>query len=237
MSYKWMAGSLALCLTLAGCEEPAAPRGEPYLAKPPSLEARDVLGEADPAGLPASRRAALAYAHAVTAAALYRSGEDAAGAVHAAQLDALTHPGFMAGLDTLGFDAAPIEALRAAPQDERSFAAFSAMLAALRPNAAGTVKETTGFLMKSLGVEYEAGADAGRIRDGEAYQTAYGLAVTARDLVAAQEDLVYDDLHLELEILVRMWPRGGPVMTATPAPDSEMALALANVKLALARLP
>jgi len=196
-----------------------------------------VLGDVDLAGLPASQRAALAYAHAVTAVALYRSGEDAAGAVHAAHLDASAHSGLMVGLDTLGFDAAPIEAVRAAPQDETAFAAFGAMLAALRPNATGTINETTGFLMKSLGAGYEAGADADAILDAEAYQTAYGLAVTARDLVAAQEGAVYSDLRLELEMLVRMWPGSGPVMTATPAPDTEMALALSNVKLALARLP
>lgn len=237
MWQNWTSRSLALCLAVAGCGEPKIPRGEPYLAKPPSQEAREVLGDLDPAGLPASQRAALAYARAVTAVALYRSGEDAAGAVHAAHLDASAHPGLMVGLDTLGFDAAPIEAVRAAPQDETSYAAFGAMLAALRPNATGTIKETTGFLMKSLGGAYEAGADAGSILDAEAYQTAYGLAVTARDLVAAQEDAVYSDLRLELEMLVRMWPGSGPVTTATPAPDLEMALALSNVKLALARLP
>lgn len=230
-------GSLALCLVLAGCGEPETPRGEPYFAKPPSQEAREVLGDPDPAGWPASQRAALAYAHAVTAVILYRSGEDAAGAVHAAHLDASANPGLMAGLDSLGFDAAPIEAVRAAPQDETSFAAFGAMLGALRPNATGKMRETTGILMKSLGAAYEAGADAGEVLDAEAYQAAYGLAVTARDLVAAQEDAVYTDLRLELELLVRMWPGGGPVMTAPPAPDREMAQALSNVKLALARLP
>jgi hypothetical protein len=91
--------------------------------------------------------------------------------------------------------------------------------------------------MKSLGAAYEAGADAGTISDLEAYQNAYGLAVTARDIVAAQEDAVYDDLRLDLEILVRMWPGKGPAAASTPAPDAEMALALSNIKLALARLP
>ena len=114
---------------------------------------------------------------------------------------------------------------------------MDAMLAALRPNAAGDVRETTGFLMKSLGAAYEAGAEAGTISSAEAYQTAYGLAVTARDIVAAQEDAAYRELRLELELLVRMWPGKGPSATFTPAPDLEMAQALLDIKLALSRLP
>lgn len=237
MRQIWMAGSLALCLALSGCGEPELQRGEPYLAKPPSQEAREVLGDVDPSELPASQRAALAYAHTVTAVALFRAGEEDAGAVHAGHLDAAAHLGLMVGLDTLGFDAAPIDAVRAAPQDETALAAIDAMLAALRPNATGNVKQTTQFLMKSLGVAYEAGADAGTISDAEAYQTAYGLAVTARDIVAAQDGETYGDLRLELELLVRMWPRRGPLPDSTPAPDAEMAQALMNVKLALAVLP
>ena len=233
----WVSGSLALSLILTGCGEADAPRGEPYFEKPASQEAREVLGEVEPSELPASRRAALAYAHAVTAAALFKAGDDAGGAAHVAHLDPAAHAGLMVGLDTLGFDPAPIAAVRAAPQDEAALAALDAMLAALRPNAAGNVKETTEFLMKSLGVAYEAGADAGTISDVEAYQNAYGLAVTARDIVAAQDDVAYDDLRLELEILMRMWPGKGPVAASTPAPDLEMAQALSNVKLALARLP
>jgi len=237
MRQIWMAGGAALCIALVGCGDPEIRRGEPYVAKPPSQEARDVLGNVDPAGLPASQRAALAYAHAVTAAALFRAGEADSGDVHAAHLDAEIHPGLMVGLDTLGFDAAPLGAVRAAPQDETARAALEAMLSALRPNASGDTKETTAFLMKSLGTAYEAGADAGSISDPEAYQTAYGLAVAARDIVAAQSGETYAGLRLELELLVRMWPRRGPVPDATPAPDGEMALALSRIKLALASLP
>ena len=73
--------------------------------------------------------------------------------------------------------------------------------------------------------------------DLASYQTAYGLAVTARDIVAAQDPEVYGKLTLDLEILVRMWPGKGPLATSTPAPDTEMALALSNVKSTLAALP
>lgn len=219
MRQFWISGSLTLSLILTGCGETDAPRSEPYFEKP------------------ASQRAALAYVHAVTGAALFRAGDDAGRAVHVAHLDPAAHPGLMVGLDTLGFDAAPVEAVRAAPQDETALAAMDAMLAALRPNAAGDVQETTGFLMKSLGAAYEAGADAGTVPRVEAYQTACGLAMTARDIVAVQEGVAYGELQLELEILVRMWPGKGPSATSTPAPDLEMAQALLDIKLALARLP
>ncbi|MFN7163531.1 MAG: hypothetical protein ACK4P2_01820, partial [Hyphomonas sp.] len=136
MRQIWMAGGAALCIGLAGCGDPEIRRGEPYVAKPPSQEARDVLGDVDPAGLPASQRAALAYAHAVTAAALFRAGETDAGDLHAAHLDAEIHPGLMVGLDTLGFDAAPLGAVTRAPPAEGGGAGRGGVLGAGRPPAA-----------------------------------------------------------------------------------------------------
>ena len=233
----WIAGSLGLGLFLAACGDEAVRPGEPYFAEPASQEAAKVIGETDPADLTGSQRAALVYAHSATALALLRAGDAEGGTRHLSHLDASAHPALMVGLDTMGFDPAPLAAVAAAPQDEAAGLAADAMLAALRPTATGEVKETVAFLMKSLGNAYEAGADAGTISDVDAYQTAYGLAVAARDIVAAQPDEAYGDLRLELELLVRMWPGEGPLATSTPAPDAEMALALSNVKLALASLP
>jgi len=234
---RLIALSLGLALLIAACGDEGVRPGEPYFAEPASQEAAKALGKTQPADLTGSQRAALVYAHAATALALLRAGDAEGGARHLAQLDATAHPGLMVGLDTLGFDPAPLAAVAAAPQDEAAHIAAETMLAALRPNATGDVKETTEFLMKALGTAYEAGADAGTISDIEAYQTAYGLAVAARDIVAAQPDEAYGALRLELELLVRMWPAAGPIADSTPAPDAEMALALSNVKLALAGLP
>lgn len=233
----WIAGSLGLGLILSACGEEGVRPGEPYFAEPASQQAAKVIGETDPAELTAPQRAALVYAHAATALALLRAGDADGGAQHLVHLDASAHPGLMVGLDTMGYDPAPLAAVAAAPQDETAGLAADAMLTALRPSATGEIKETVSFLMKSLGNKYEAGADAGTIADVDAYQTAYGLAVAARDIVAAQPDEAYADLRLELELLVRMWPSDGPLATSTPAPDAEMALALSNVKLALASLP
>lgn len=232
-----LAGGVLLGVWLAACDQGAPQRGEPYYAPTAAEQARAIFGETDPSELPANQRAALAYAHAVTALALYRAGETEGAAVHAAELDAGANPGLMVGLDTLGYDAALLAGVAAAPADEAAAEAARSMLAAMRPSMAGDVKETTEFLMKTLAAEYEAGADAGSISDLAAYQTAYGLAVTARDIVAAQDPDMYGALLLELEMLVRMWPGKGPLAASTPAPDSEMAMALSNVKLALAGLP
>lgn len=232
-----IAGMAGLCATLAGCGQDAPTYGEPYVAPPIAEQEKAIFGEVNPSELPANQRAALAHAHAVTAIALYRAGEAGGAAVHAGRIDAGAHPGLMVGLDTMGFDPAAVSAVATAPEDEAAAEAARVMLGAMRPGMTGDVKETTEFLMKQLASEYEAGAHGGTIVDLASYQTAYGLAVTARDIVAAQDPEVYRKLTLDLEILVRMWPGKGPLATSTPAPDSEMALALSNVKSALAALP
>lgn len=237
MRQIWIAGSFGFCFALAGCGQEAPNYGEPYVAPSIAEQEKAIFGEINPSELPANQRAALAHARAVTAIALYRAGEAEGAAVHAGRIDAGAHPGLMVGLDTMGFDPAAVAAVAAAPEDEAAAEAARVMLAAMRPGMTGDVKATTEFLMKQLASEYEAGADAGTIVDLAAYQTAYGLAVTARDIVAAQDPEVYGKLSLDLEILVRMWPGNGPLATYTPAPDTEMAAALSNVKSALASLP
>lgn len=231
-----IAGSFGLCAALAGCGQQAPDYAEPYLA-PSAGEQKDPISrEVNASELPAGQRAALAYAHAATAIALYRAGEPGGGAVHSGHIDAGAHPGLMVGLDTMGFDPGAVAAVAAAPDDEAAVEAARLMLAAMRPGVTGDVKATTEFLMKQLAAEYEAGADRGTIVDLSSYQTAYGLAVTARDVVAAQDPEVYGKLTLELEMLVRMWPGEGPLETSTPAPDTEMAAALSRVKSALSGL-
>jgi len=237
MRQIWTAASLGLCIALAGCGQKEPKYGEPYLAPSIAEQEKAIFGEVSPSDLPANQRAALAHAHAVTAIALYRAGEADGAALHAGLVDAGAHPGLMVGLDTMGFDPAAVAAVAAAPQDDAAAEAARVMLAAMRPAMTGDVKATTEFLMKQLASEYEAGADGGTIVDLTAYQTAYGLAVTARDIVAAQDAEVYGKLTLDLEILVRMWPGKGPLATSTPAPDTEMAAALSSVKSALANLP
>jgi hypothetical protein len=229
--------SLGFAAGLAACDKGAPQRGEPYFPPSVAQQEREIFGEQKPSDLPANQRAALAHAYAVTALALYRAGATVEAAVHVREIDPAANPGLMVGLDTMGFDPALLTAVAEAPEDEVAAEAASAMLAAMRPAMTGNIKETTAFLMKRLAADYEAGAQAGAILDLAAYQRAYGLAVTARDLAAAQDPEAYGKLTLELEILVRMWPGRGPLSASTPAPDFEMATALSDVKSALASLP
>ena len=90
------------------------------------------------------------------------------------------------------------------------------------------------FLLELCGDEYGAGVMDAAIHRAPAYQAAYGYAVTARN-VARQMDGA-DDLVLELELLVRMWPSEGPIMAEAVAPDPAMGTQIARARLAASLL-
>lgn len=238
------AAGLGLVLVLTACGEPEAPRGEPYRA--PSVAEQEIalFGEVDVAALPAPERAALVTAHAQAAFALYRAGETDAALGQLEEIDGARNPALMVGLDTLGYEPGAIDAVieritSGQPGSEagKTLDAAEEMLANLRRGARGDIGETTEFLMKTLAREFERGADTGTITNAKAYQTAYGLAVAARDLTSGEDPEVYGDLRRELDFLVLMWPRGGPVSTAVAPPELQMAEQLSRVKLALAAVP
>lgn len=244
MTFGRIAAGMALAGLITACGEGDAIRGEPYTPPTVSEQEAAVFGGLDVGALPASQRAALVTAHAEAAFALYRAGETDAALKHLGHLDPETHPELMVGLDTLGYAPEAIAAVReqagmgaAAEEAAEALDAAAEVLASLRAGAGGDVAETTEFLMKRLAAEFEQGAEAGTITDGEAYQLAYGLAVAARDVAGAADQEVYGDLRRELDFLVLMWPRGGPVSTAVAPPEMQMAEQLARVKLAMAALP
>ncbi|HAY07245.1 MAG TPA: hypothetical protein PKV67_15545 [Hyphomonas sp.] len=239
-----VAAGLGLVLVLTACGESEAPRGEPYRAPSVSEQEAALFGEVDVGALPAPQRAALVTAHVEAALALYRAGETEAALEQLSVPDPALRPELMVGLDTLGYDQEAVNVLADwmtsggdAVQAEPAMLAAVEMLAKLRSGARGDIGETTEFLMKQLAREFEKGADAGTITDPVAYQTAYGLAVAARDLTSGEDPDVYGDLRRELDFLVLMWPRGGPVSTAVAPPELQMAEQLSRVKLALAAVP
>lgn len=238
------AACLGLVLVLTACGESEMPRGEPYRAPSVSEQEAALFGDVDFGALPASHRAALVTAHAEAAFALYLAGETESAAAHLEHIDSAAEPALMVGLDSLGYDQGLIRIVgdqiaSGQPGSEagRSLDAAREMLAGLRAGARGDIGETTEFLMKQIAREFEKGADAGTITDPVAYQTAYGLAVAARDLTSGADPEVYGDLRRELDFLVLMWPRGGPVSTAVAPPELQMAEQLSRVKLALAAVP
>lgn len=244
MTLKQIAAGVLIAGQLTACGQDETIRGEPYTPPTVSEQEAAVFGAVDVGALPASQRAALVAAHAEAAFALYRAGETDAALQHLGHLDAAEHADLMVGLDTLGYAPDALAAVRSAAESgvsaeeaAASLDAASATLASLRSGAGGDVVETTEFLMKRLAAEFEQGAEAGTITDGEAYQMAYGLAVAARDVAGAADQEVYGDLRRELDFLVLMWPRGGPVSSAVAPPEMQMAEQLARVKLAMAALP
>ena len=114
--------------------------------------------------------------------------------------------------------------------------AESSLFAALAASDAPP-KESVAFLMRLSAEAYERGVKYGEIIDAPAYQSAYGYAVAAREVVSRLDDAVYGALRLELDILALMWPAAGPVPERTPPPELRMSEQFARVKLALSALP
>lgn len=194
--------------------------------------------------LSADKRLALLSGHVVTGLTLYRAGDPGEAAHHLKHPVAEEHADEQAGLDEFGFKPdvfrqvlAELEAGRPASEIEPLLAEAETNLTEMRAAAGGDPKSQIEFLMKSLADRYDAGVDTSTIVSLGDYQDAYGFAVVARDVAAAQDPAFYGPLKLELDLLVLMWPRKGPVSTSLPPPEFQMAEQLARVKLALATLP
>ena len=147
-------------------------------------------------------------------------------------------------LESLGFEPARLEAVIAALELDRPAEEIEPLLAGAESSlfaalAASDVppKESVAFLMRLSAEAYERGVKYGEIIDAAAYQSAYGYAVAAREVVSPLDDAVYGALRLELDILALMWPAAGPVPERTPPPELRMSEQFARVKLALSALP
>ena len=121
-----------------------------------------------------------------------------------------------------------------AEEIEEALAAAEANLAATLEAAGMEKLDLILFLLELCGDEYGAGVMDAAIRRAPAYQAAYGYAVTARNVARQMEGA--DDLVLELELLVRMWPSEGPVMTKAVAPEPAMGTQIARARLAASLL-
>ncbi|MFN3313039.1 MAG: hypothetical protein ACK46Q_06205, partial [Hyphomonas sp.] len=148
------------------------------------------------------------------------------------------------GMDQAGYQRAQLDAVTAALSLERpdeevlaALEAAEAHLASLREPAEGGGAELISFLMQICAEAYEAGVSLGSVRRPLEYQTAYGLAILAQELASELDAETHGDLHLELRMLVLMWPAAGPVTTAAPPPEFQMAEQFARVGSALAGLP
>ncbi len=242
-------------LTACGNEQaPVAP------AAAPASDAMDhtVMGEGGEGGegegafpaldpmrvQPVEKRVAFMSGHVAAGLALYRAGAPDQAAKHLLHPVSETHAEERAGIDALGFKgalfeevSAALEAGKPAAEVEPLLAEAEANIKLIREGAGGDPADIIEYLMKTLADEYDAGVDDGEIVNAGEYQDAFGFAVVARDIAAAQDPETFGDLSKELEILVRMWPSKGPLAASMPAPELLMAEQLARVKSALAGLP
>lgn len=193
--------------------------------------------------LPVEKRLAFMSGHVETGLALYRAGAPDQAARHLLHPVSETHASERAGLDALGFKpavfeqvSAELEAGKPAAEVEPLLLEVEANMDAMRAAAGGEPKALIEYLMKTLADEYDAGVDDGAIVNAGEFQDAYGFAVVARDIAGAQDPAVYGALKTELDVLVLMWAKDGPLASSLPAPESLMAEQLARVKLALAAI-
>lgn len=194
--------------------------------------------------LSVDQRLALMSGHAASGLALYRAGAANEAAHHLMHLGAGAKADEVAGFDALGFKpelfnqiSTELEAGKQAVEIEPLLVEAETNLAEMRRAAGGDPKTLVEFLMKNLATEYDSGVDNSVIVNLGDYQDAYGYALVARDIAAAQDPAMFGALRLELDLLVLMWPGKGPLSTSLPPPEFQMAEQLARVKLALASLP
>ena len=247
-----IAASLLLGLAiLPACDGPA-----PYAAPAPetdlpdnsakvetdrALAGNEVSTSAGVRILSAEKRVAVMAGHVAAGIDLYRAGEPD---LAAAQLDSAVSRETATernGFDRFGFDPEAFETVHAAAtagtpaeEIEEALTAAEANLAATLEAAGMEKLDLILFLLELCGDEYGAGVMDAAIRRAPAYQAAYGYAVTARNVARQMEGA--DDLVLELELLVRMWPSEGPVMTKAVAPEPAMGTQIARARLAASLL-
>jgi len=197
-------------------------------------------GEDAIGALPLPQRVAFMSGHVEAGLALYRAGDSAAAAPHLLHPVSETHAAERAGLDELGFDAAPFEAVSAALEGGQSaeevepqLAAAESNLDAVRSKAGGDPAELIRFLMDTTVEEYTIAVNDGVVTDPGEYQDAWGFVVVARDLAADLETPQADQMRADLETLLGLWPEAAPIPPEDPAPVGQVSALASRVLLAL----
>lgn len=226
--------SLMAGLTLSACGSPTAPEPDSDQLVAES-EGNDAM-----ATLPVPHRVAFMAGHVTAGLALYRAGATSEAAPHLLHPVSEMHAAERVGIDALGFDAAPFEAVSAALEANRPAAeiepmlqAAEANLALVRRNAGGDPKAIISYLMDTTEEEYAIGVRDGMITDPGEYQDAYGFAVVALETAETLPDAVRTNTVRELQALVDLWPAGGPLAASKPPASKPVADQTAKVRTAL----
>lgn len=251
----WGALGLATALAgagLAGCSGEAGEGGEAGESAQVGEAGETGAGEGGEAGeaaggeggesgaLSLEQRLVFMAGHVEAGLALYRAGDSAAAAPHLMHPVSETHASEREGLDALGFDPAPFEAVSAALEAgepasaiEPQLAAAEANIAKMRDAAGGDPKTQIRFLMDTAVEEYSAGVTDGAISDAAEYQDAWGFVKVAREIADNLEGDNADDIRATLDQMLGLWAAGKPAPKDKPAPAGQLSALASRVLLDL----
>ena len=194
--------------------------------------------------LPVEHRAAFMWGHVKAGMKLYRDGFAEQASVHLLHPVSETHQSERAGLDALGFDAAPFERVSAAlaagtdaSKIEADLAAADDIMKLVNDSAAGDPEDVIAFLLDTTLDEYKIGVTDGVVTDPGEYQDAWGFVQVASDIAEqfGRDSPEAIELQNELRKLADLWPASIDGETP-PASVSEVASQISVVRLVLSSL-
>ena len=237
--YTAMLGAAFLGLSLVtACGDDGPQRPSSYAPQEtgPRQDATEINSDETIRVLSADKRLAFAAAQLAAGQALYEAGETENAVWHFSHIGADIPDTERAPLQVIGFDTSRFDNIALAieagapPEDiDARLAAANAHLADMFALTENDPAALIGFLMENCVKEYDAGVRDSAISEAHHYELAYGLAAEARSLAYQLEEA--NDLQMEAELLVRMWPSDGPIMSGAVAPAALLATQASRVKL------
>jgi hypothetical protein len=195
------------------------------------------------ATLPVEKRVAFMSGHIAAGLALYRAGAPDQAAKHLLHPVSETHKAERAGIDALGFTpdvfkavSKALDAGRPAAEIEPMLKKAEANMTLLQKNAKGDPVVIIEYLMETVNEEYAVGVKKGVITDPGEYQDAFGFSVIALRTAKSVTGDKSKATIAQLEALVNLWPKGGPLAKSTPKPVKEVLAQTAKVVKTLAAL-
>lgn len=245
----WGALGLATALAgagLAGCSGEAGEGGEAAQVGEAGEAGEGEGGEGEGGESGASgamaldQRVVFMAGHVEAGLALYRAGDTEAAAKHMMHPVDEMHASEREGLEGLGFDPAPYEAVAAALKEGKAASEVGSLLtaaesniAAMREASAGDAAAQIRFLMNTAAEEYAAGVKDGKVADAGEYQDAWGFVKVASDIARGMEVAKAGKVRETLDQMLALWPEGGPVEGGSPASAGQMSALASRVLLDL----
>lgn len=194
--------------------------------------------------MPVEHRAAFMWGHVKAGIKLYRDGYADQASIHLLHPVSETHESERAGLDELGFDAAPFERVSAAlaagtdtSEVDADLAEADSIMRLVNDSAAGDPDDVIAFLLDTTLDEYKVGVNDSVVTDPGEYQDAWGFVQVALEM---SEQFGRDtpeaiELQNELAKLADLWPANIDGETP-PASVAEIASQISVVRLVLSAL-